>query len=753
MSGIDSCLKIAKLTAAAGEFAPFPFIKGAAQCVIVVLEVIESAAKNGKDLQELAESTVATLVVVRDTVITHGPTSVLCFKDICLDFQTYLNDLLSTLNKEGNPSRIQRLLKAKKISEDISAYRQQVQMAKDNFLIHTMTMTHITLSDVHGDVTVGFSTLTGSMETSERNITFIKDNIKEICTLGVQQNKNIENLLTRLLQASRQRGLYKGMVWDIIPGDIHDSYCTVENSSTLKIIREYKAHGNNGGDAMHLGPFPKSLVSADHLIFLRSYFMAQHESLFIIISSGLPATRFTQFFSVSFQDLQSISEVLPMENYRYPGPISFNVFVPDDIEGQVYVNKYGKLMFGDLLCSSAMICRGTDQPSYFTVKSADGSHLQVRGRGIYNIVMNLLPFVMYFMTNGIAWTQTFDRHRLQPPQYQPDDSVFSPRYQKALYAPGSIVCDLQHLLSPRRILVGRAQPSLHRWKWDISLRKEPSAREEVVNLSFDNGSVPIELSWDDVIKNSMISIHTCSEDSDEIVKSWIAQTSKLDSCLRFRDYGDDLKPYSIADVGFRMRILPKDDVDDFCHICNAKDRYRHALSLSITAPVIDYETNTIKFWPVVSCSRVCGMDSLKEEDIFTVKVRGYELQTQWGPLLKHMVRSTIPELNAEHGFDPARDGADVCEYFGWSLLEIRDSSTGEWTLNGTASWSSGPASVILDNTTLSQEHDSAPCGMDVTAGRIQEAQAEAPTKTEIVPIVQHDISTWALIIILIAISI
>ncbi len=41
MSGIDSCLKIAKLTAAAGDFAPFPFIKGAAQCVIVVLETIE----------------------------------------------------------------------------------------------------------------------------------------------------------------------------------------------------------------------------------------------------------------------------------------------------------------------------------------------------------------------------------------------------------------------------------------------------------------------------------------------------------------------------------------------------------------------------------------------------------------------------------------------------------------------------------------------------------------------------------------
>ncbi len=55
----------------------------------------------------------------------------------------------------------------------------------------------------------------------------------------------------------------------------------------------------------------------------------------------------------------------------------------------------------------------------------------------------------------------------------------------------------------------------------------------------------IELSWDD-IRNSMISIHMCSEDYDEIVKSWIAQTSKLDTCLCSRGYGDDLVAYFIT---------------------------------------------------------------------------------------------------------------------------------------------------------------------------------------------------------------
>ncbi len=38
---LDSCLQAAKLTAAAGQMAPFPFVKGVAQCVVVILEIIQ----------------------------------------------------------------------------------------------------------------------------------------------------------------------------------------------------------------------------------------------------------------------------------------------------------------------------------------------------------------------------------------------------------------------------------------------------------------------------------------------------------------------------------------------------------------------------------------------------------------------------------------------------------------------------------------------------------------------------------------
>ncbi|KAK0227496.1 hypothetical protein EDD85DRAFT_958111 [Armillaria nabsnona] len=791
MSGIDSCLKIAKLTAAAGEFAPFPFIKGAAQCVVVVLEIIESAAKNGKDLQELAESTVATLVVVRDTIIDHGPTSASCFKDICLDFQTYLNDLLSKLNREGKPSGIRRLLKAKKISEDISAYRQRVQTAKDNFLIRTMTMTHLTLSDVRGDVTAGFSTLAGSMEASERNITSIKDNVEEIRTLGVQQNENIENLSTRLLQASRQRGrdLYKETVWNIIPGDIRiikrvtrssrcyctritykDSHCTVENSNTPKIIRQYQAHSNNGGgDAMDLAQFDQALdffMKQRHPNLPQIFGVCRSPDFPAIIFHGTtrvpfshylydsPAMQAIEFFSELFQDLQSFSEVLLPESYRVSGDRLYSVYCSDNGEEEPYVNEHGKLVFGDLQCYTAYVL-GPFKLSYLehgkysitTSQFGEPLHSQAcrwklpsspQMGDLQHRYAALLSFCHTDFWSRIEWTQTFNRHQLHPPQcklYDPSDSDHN----------CCILPDIPAFISKslHRFLVGRVQPSLcrcHNRRWDCHIRwakpQRPSGEEEleeVVELSFENGSVSIELSWNDVIRDPNIHIHTHWEDSHEGY------------------YGDSRWTYIITGFTFRINLFPKDhDRHDLCCVCNAEDWYHHALSLSITAPIIDHETNMITSWPVVSCSRVCGMDSMEEEDIFTIEVCGTE---EGEGCEQYMAHLTIPELNAKHGFDPAHNGADVCEYYGWPLLEILDYSTGEWILNSTTSQPSGSMSVIPGQM-LSQEHDSAPHDVDVATESIEEVQADKTlTKTESVTVVQYDISPRAIVIIFIAISV
>ncbi|PBK71087.1 hypothetical protein ARMSODRAFT_63121 [Armillaria solidipes] len=415
----------------------------------------------------------------------------------------------------------------------------------------------------------------------------------------------------------------------------------------------------------------------------------------------MPAKQFIHFHSELFQDLQSVSEVLTVANdRRNRSRKEYVVFSTNKEQEQPYVNEHEKLVFGDLLCYSHYIL------GPFQLSLEDGKYRICVGRNVRpsteplhsqvsrwmsssssrkNDLLNHYDAIIFcharYVGNEISCTQTFNRHRLKPPQHQSkglSNSFHSPTYQEALYAPGSILTRLQHPFAsdrPRvpRTLVGRICPSSHEWKWDAPLMKG-QLEEEVVNLSVDNESVSIVLSWDDVYRCTTIDLRARS---DEIVQSWIAQTSKLYSCLRSRGYGDDLGAYIIEGVAFTITISPKDgDRDGPCHVCNAKDRYHQALSLSITAPVIDYQTNTIVSLPVVSCSRVCGMDSLEEEDVFTVKVSGRESHAQWGWILRHMVNMSIPELNAEHGFDPAREGADVCNHFGWPLLELFDSSTG-----------------------------------------------------------------------------
>ncbi len=224
--------------------------------------------------------------------------------------------------------------------------------------------------------------------------------------------------------------------------------------------------------------------------------------------------------------LQSVSEVLPTESYRYSGDRFYNVFVPvseiandflcviivlkDNEEEQVYVNKYGKLVFGDLLCYTYYYLgpfdlsytqeHGRYSLRYGTGSRASGNPLHSQAsrwksssssrKGDLQNRYEAINFChRKSLVDGIRWTQTFNRHRLQSPQYELNgrsDSVYSCPYQKASYVPGSILCNVEHLLSPlspRRLLVGRARPWSHGWKWVISRRKGPS--REVVNLSFD----------------------------------------------------------------------------------------------------------------------------------------------------------------------------------------------------------------------------------------------------------------------------
>ncbi len=75
-------------------------------------------------------------------------------------------------------------------------------------------------------------------------------------------------------------------VWNIIPGDIHiikpvtrssmkyravryqDSYCTIENSDTRKVIRKYQASGDDREDVMEVSVYyPVSSARSTSSVF------------------------------------------------------------------------------------------------------------------------------------------------------------------------------------------------------------------------------------------------------------------------------------------------------------------------------------------------------------------------------------------------------------------------------------------------------------------------------------------------------
>ncbi len=123
-----------------------------------------------------------------------------------------MTELLSELNNERRSRGIRRILKVKKISDDINAYRQRVQAIKEDFLvggllspsrwlftgsqIRTTTTTRLVLSDFQDQVNTRLGALAGAMEASERNVTsVIMDNIKEARTSGDLQSEKLQMTL------------------------------------------------------------------------------------------------------------------------------------------------------------------------------------------------------------------------------------------------------------------------------------------------------------------------------------------------------------------------------------------------------------------------------------------------------------------------------------------------------------------------------------------------------------------------------
>ncbi|KAK0193253.1 hypothetical protein F5146DRAFT_1133919 [Armillaria mellea] len=331
-SNIGAWIQFAKLTAAAGEMAPFPYIKGVAGCIATILEVVEQAGKNNEDLQDLAESIGTTIRIIKETVEAHGDTSATRFRDIGeshipeLLFR-YLESLigeLDTTRRKMKSKRIMQFLTTKKVSGVIDGYKQRVNDIKADYLVLVTTDSRLAISEMH-------DALSATVESQSHCIR------SEIRSLGDIQREHATRIYERLQNPT---GYYKGQVRELFPGDIyvgdlvspsgHDSapgyqdrYGTVECSSTAKIIRVYQHSLDNDEDILK-----RFNAAADTFINIK---FGSPLAFLIIIKSpkfpaiifhggthipirdyecNLPAKHIISFYIQLFHDLESLAEYL-----------------------------------------------------------------------------------------------------------------------------------------------------------------------------------------------------------------------------------------------------------------------------------------------------------------------------------------------------------------------------------------------------------------------------------------------------------
>ncbi|SJL16224.1 uncharacterized protein ARMOST_19743 [Armillaria ostoyae] len=124
-------------------------------------------------------------------------------------------------------------------------------------------------------------------------------------------------------------------------------------------------------------------------------------------------------------------------------------------------------------------------------------------------------------------------------------------------------------------------------------------------------------------------------------------------------------------VTFELYIRPCYDPFQLLDTFMADSDYAFALSLTVCEPSLDPQSNTVS-WPVIHW--YCDLDLSNEisveevEALFGIKVGVYARGHVYQASKKHL--STIVELNTMCGFDPALEGADICEYFDLPCMEI-----------------------------------------------------------------------------------
>ncbi|KAK0192035.1 hypothetical protein F5146DRAFT_1222251 [Armillaria mellea] len=162
-----------------------------------------------------------------------------------------------------------------------------------------------------------------------------------------------------------------------------------------------------------------------------------------------------------------------------------------------------------------------------------------------------------------------------------------------------------------------------------------------------------------------------------MVYSLFAQASRLSLSRSQNLTGSDHRVHGMKDVEvchhviFELQITPCYDPFQLLDTFMADSEYTFALSLTVYEPRLDSQSNKFS-WPVIRW--FCDLNlsneiSIEEaETLFGVKVSLHTRARQYRAPIKQLL--TVVEINTMCGFDPALEGADICEYLDLPRMEI-----------------------------------------------------------------------------------
>ncbi|KAK0192339.1 hypothetical protein F5146DRAFT_1039405 [Armillaria mellea] len=608
-------MSVVKLIQAAGELAPFPYIKGLASMAVVLLEVLESADKNDADLVYLSNSLSSTLVIVRDTVVAHGESSAQHFKEFCIEVENYLAKVLNDLNsiKRVTHSRsIRQYLRTNDVRDKIDGYKQRVRDLKIRVTTETRFIT---------------SEMSGYSIAIEATLRTLKHDISDIH----------EKALTR-----SRRQLYQDQIREIIPVDIIDYHSEIDISPSPKLVRVYRARC--GSETLAV-----KILYGD----LHQFLSLRHPNipqLFgVCTSTSFPALIFHQDTARKKTVEQHRSSLALLEVLVFDLQLSASTYLRDSFEGicesivgpdTTYVDGNGRV-----ICENFRRTSGTGPDAWLRNSLIKGLQIMKNPSFIHKDNLLLLYEMMYAFVVGKECV------------------VGAPKYD-ALYLGGHIIRENVYGTDPSSITQVALLPfDLESIQWTLS-DLGTDGNEDIIPVE------GIRVKW----KLSYLQHWACvrpthlafsdAPDSrlgqqciERLIYAWFAQCSQLTASKGQIDaLLLDVEFMINVDWGFGHHY----DVFQLCDTFIASDdELSDDIYLCIYPP--QYQADKPELRWSLDPDMVDTMSCCEAYTVLGIGTQIYAVYTS--------CKLFTDDLHRACGFDPEARGSDICEHYGLPRME------------------------------------------------------------------------------------